>query len=104
MNDPTPTFPGSPDGLWKSALRGRLLAVLGAGLALWGSAVPAWTALRHLLAEGPTAEHIGQVMATTTTTMDAAQAVLVAGGALVAMLAAGVSKLRSWWRRQAATQ
>lgn len=83
------------DTVWLSAVRGRVLAVLGAGLSLWASAIPAWRAAQHLWAEGPSAEHVQNVLLTTASSMDAAQVLIVAGGSLVAVVAAGLSKLRS---------
>jgi hypothetical protein len=88
-------LPTKTDTVWLSALRGRVLAVLGAGLSLWATAVPAWHALSHLFRDGPTGEHIQLAMTATATSLDAAQVLLVAGGSLVAVVAAGLSKVRS---------
>lgn len=83
------------DSILLSAIRGRVLAVLGASLSLWASAVPAWNAIQHLIAEGPTVEHIQSVVMTSTTSMDALQVLVIAGGSLIALIASGVSKIRS---------
>jgi len=90
------------DPLWLSALRGRMLAVLASGLALWGSAGPAWHELQAMLAEGPTGAHVGAMLTHATVVTDHGTALLVAGGALVSLLAALASKLRSRWQAKQA--
>jgi len=83
------------DPLWLSALRGRLLAVVASGLALWGSIGPAWREAQALMADGPTGAHVGAILAHVTALTDHGANLLVAGSSLVALLAALGSKWRS---------
>jgi hypothetical protein len=85
------------DPLWLSALRGRMLAVLASGLALWGSAGPAWREVQLLWTDGATAAHVGAVLSHVTALTDHGMALVVAGGSLIALLSALASKLRSRW-------
>jgi len=99
----TPPAPPAPprDPLWLSALRGRMLAVLASALSLWVAAEPAAQAVRHLLDEGPSSAHVAAVMSRSTLVLDHADALLIALASLIALAAAGVSKVRSWWRHRA---
>lgn len=83
-----------PDPLWVSALRGRLLAVLASGGSLILSGDALWRLYGHIRAEGLTAEHLSTLSALSGSAYDAVTALSVSVLSLVALAAAGLSKLR----------
>lgn len=85
----------APDSILTSALRGRLLAALSAGLGLWVTARSAWQSVTPMLDAGMSLEDVAAIVAHLNVVLTATDAALVAGSALVAAGAALWSKLRS---------
>lgn len=90
----------TPDPVWVSLVRGRLLAALTAGCAAWISARALWDQVGAIRAEGLTPEHAAALLAHAQVSLDAWTALGLATLNLIAMAAAGLSWVRGRRRRR----
>lgn len=84
-----------PDSILTSAMRGRILAALSAGLGLWVTARSAWQSVAPMLDAGMGLEDVAAIVGHLNVVLTATDAALVAVAALVSAGAAIVSKFRA---------
>ncbi len=84
-----------PDSILTSAWRGRILAALSAGMALYVTARSAWDSVRPMLDAGMSMEDVMAIVSHLNVVLTAGDAAWVAGAALVSGGAAVWSKWRA---------
>lgn len=84
-----------PDSILTSAMRGRLLAALSAGLGLWVTARSAWQSVEPMLDAGMGLEDVAAIVGHLNVVLTATDAALVAATGVVSLGAALWSKLRA---------